>query len=399
MARRFTVLLILGFALVAAPAFGGDNLGQQKASLDAKLQKVQAKIAAAKARESHLNTQIGGLTKQIQTLETQVGGVSSKLSSLRADLALHQRRLHALNHLYQVQTVRFRDLKHEYALAVIRLDHRLVNIYKQPDPGTLDLVLQAKSFQDVLDEMNYLSVVAKADKTIAAQVQTAKLQVAAARRQTAAVRQTVRNESNKINAYVQQEAILRSSLLLSQGKLVGAKVSKAHALLAAKSQEQEAVKESQSIQAASAAIEAKIRAAQSGASDNPSGTVATPSAAGFIWPVQGPITSPFGPRWGSFHPGIDIGIPEGTPIHAAAAGTIIYCGWESGYGNLVVIDHHNGLATAYGHQSRIAVSCNQNVAQGDVIGYSGCTGYCTGPHLHFEVRVNGAPVDPLGYLP
>ncbi len=392
------VLLILGFALVAAPAFGGDNLGRQKASLDAKLQKVQAKIAAARARESALNTQIGGLTTQIQALETQVGGVSSKLSSLRADLALHQRRLHILNRLYQVQTIRFRDLKHEYSLAVIRLDNRLVNIYKQPDPGTIDLVLQAKSFQDVLDEMNYLSVVAKADKTIAAQVQSAKLQVAAARTKTAAVRQTVLNEANKINAYVQQEAILRSSLLLSQGKLAGARASKGHALVAAKTQEQEAVKESQAISAASAAIEAKIRAATSSPSDNPSGTVATPSAAGFIWPVQGPITSPFGPRWGSFHPGLDIGVPEGTPINAAAAGTVIYCGWESGYGNLVVIDHHNGLATAYGHQSRVAVSCNQDVQQGDVIGYSGCTGYCTGPHLHFEVRVNGSPVDPLGYL-
>jgi murein DD-endopeptidase MepM/ murein hydrolase activator NlpD len=115
--------------------------------------------------------------------------------------------------------------------------------------------------------------------------------------------------------------------------------------------------------------------------------------------VSGPITSPFGMRWGTLHPGIDIGVPTGTPIHAAAAGTVIYCGWEEGYGNLVVIDHHNGLATAYGHQSRVAVSCGANVAQGEVIGYSGCTGFCTGPHVHFEVRVNGTPVDPLGYLP
>jgi murein DD-endopeptidase MepM/ murein hydrolase activator NlpD len=114
--------------------------------------------------------------------------------------------------------------------------------------------------------------------------------------------------------------------------------------------------------------------------------------------VQGPITSPFGWRWGRMHEGIDIGVGYGTPIHAAAAGTIIYCGWESGYGNLVVIDHGGNLATAYGHQSSIAVSCGQQVAQGDVIGYVGCTGHCFGPHLHFEVRVNGNAVDPLGYL-
>ena len=274
-----------------------------------------------------------------------------------------------------------------------------MGLYKSPEPGALDLVLQAKSFQDVLDELNYLGIVAKADKTIAAQVQSAKLQVSAARKHTAAIRLTVTNEANKINAYVQQEANLRTSLLVSQGKLAVVKSSKSQALFETKAQEQAAQRESDAIQSASAAIEAKIRAAQAGADDNPSGTIATPSAAGLIWPVQGPITSPFGPRWGGFHPGIDIGIPEGTPIHAAAAGTVIYCGWESGYGNLVVIDHHNGLATAYAHQSRIAVACNQNVNQGDVIGYSGCTGFCTGPHLHFEVRVNGSPVDPLGYLP
>jgi murein DD-endopeptidase MepM/ murein hydrolase activator NlpD len=118
-----------------------------------------------------------------------------------------------------------------------------------------------------------------------------------------------------------------------------------------------------------------------------------------IWPVNGPITSPFGPRWGSFHPGIDIGVPSGTPIHAAAAGTVIYCGWEQGYGNFVVLDNGGNLATAYAHQSSIAVACGQHVDQGAIIGFTGCTGMCYGPHLHFEVRINGSPVDPMGYLP
>jgi murein DD-endopeptidase MepM/ murein hydrolase activator NlpD len=119
--------------------------------------------------------------------------------------------------------------------------------------------------------------------------------------------------------------------------------------------------------------------------------------------VQGPVTSPFGPRClpngdCSFHPGIDIGAASGTPIHAAAAGTVIYAGWMEGYGNLTVIDHGHGLATAYGHQSSIAAGVGSSVSQGSVIGYVGCTGYCFGPHLHFEVRVNGEPVDPMGYL-
>ena len=104
-------------------------------------------------------------------------------------------------------------------------------------------------------------------------------------------------------------------------------------------------------------------------------------------------------RWGTLHPGIDIGVPTGTPIHAAAAGKVVWCGWESGYGNLVVIDHGGGsrprTATRRASPSRAA----RTSQQGEVIGYSGCTGFCTGPHVHFEVRVNGTPVDPLGYLP
>jgi murein DD-endopeptidase MepM/ murein hydrolase activator NlpD len=98
------------------------------------------------------------------------------------------------------------------------------------------------------------------------------------------------------------------------------------------------------------------------------------------------------------HEGIDIAVPGGTPIHAAASGTVIYAAWMSGYGNLIIVDHGGGLATAYAHQSAFAVGGGSFVAQGSVIGYVGCTGHCFGDHLHFEVRVNGAPVDPLGYL-
>jgi len=118
----------------------------------------------------------------------------------------------------------------------------------------------------------------------------------------------------------------------------------------------------------------------------------------FFVPLNGNLGSPFGYRWGRMHEGIDIGVGYGTPIHAAASGRVIYAGWMDGYGNLVAIDHGRGISTAYGHQSSIAVSNGETVSQGQVIGYVGCTGHCFGPHLHFEVRINGAPVDPLGYL-
>ena len=98
------------------------------------------------------------------------------------------------------------------------------------------------------------------------------------------------------------------------------------------------------------------------------------------------------------HEGIDIAVGTGTPVHAAATGTVIYAGWMSGYGNIVVIDHGSGLSTAYGHNSSLGVAQGTAVGAGAVIALSGNTGHSTGPHVHFEVRVNGVPVDPLGYL-
>ncbi len=98
------------------------------------------------------------------------------------------------------------------------------------------------------------------------------------------------------------------------------------------------------------------------------------------------------------HEGIDIGVDSGTPVHAAAAGTVVYAGWMSGYGNIVVLDHGNGLSTAYAHNTSLSVGLGATVGKGAVIALSGSTGHSTGPHVHFEVRVNGAPVDPLGYL-
>lgn len=125
----------------------------------------------------------------------------------------------------------------------------------------------------------------------------------------------------------------------------------------------------------------------------------------FIWPVRGTLTSPFGPRihpiYGipSFHTGIDIAVPEGTKVLAADEGTVTFAGWQDGFGLLVVIDHGNGYETYYGHLSKILVVPGQKVSRGEVVALSGNTGLSTGPHLHFEVRLFGSPVDPQPLLP
>ena len=120
-----------------------------------------------------------------------------------------------------------------------------------------------------------------------------------------------------------------------------------------------------------------------------------------IWPCSGDVSSPYGLRWGGsdYHPGIDIANDSGTPIVATADGVVTDAGWNSGgYGNMVDIDHGNGYMTRYAHAQSVAVAPGQTVKRGQIIAYMGGTGYSTGPHLHYEIRVNGQVVNPAGYL-
>jgi murein DD-endopeptidase MepM/ murein hydrolase activator NlpD len=390
--RRIALALLI-LLVVATPAFGDDIT--KKHHIDSKIASLHDRLAQQKQQESALRSQVAGYTSRIRALESKVGDVSLHLKTIEADLSLHQRRLNALNALFALQTARYVYLQQQYAVAVDALDRRLVDIYESDQTSTLDVMLGARSLQEGLDQVQYLNAIGEQDRRIAAEVAQSKAQVKASRLKTKELRATVSGETRLIAVRAAQTRSIRNELVGARNGLSSSRTRKLVSLSQLTAADQAAASEIDALQAASNAIAAKIRAAQA----NNGGATATASSAGLIWPVEGPITSPFGWRWGRLHQGIDIGVPAGTPIHAAAAGTVIYCGWEEGYGNFVVLDNGGNLATAYAHQSAIAVTCGQVVQQGDVIGYVGCTGHCTGPHLHFEVRIDGNPVDPLGYLP
>jgi murein DD-endopeptidase MepM/ murein hydrolase activator NlpD len=395
MAMRIALLLLLVLAL-ATPALG-DDVGKKNA-VDAKIAALHGKLTVQKQRESTLRGQIADVTSRIRDLEARVGDVSLQLKTLEQDLALHQERLEKLTALFRLQTRRYTLLKEQYRLAILRLDNRLVAIYESPEPSTIDVLLGAASIQDAIDKVTYLNQIGAADRQIAREVARSKRDVRVARAHTAELRANLLGETSAIAARTAQTRDARDELVGARNDLSSTKEQQVVALSQLTAEEQAAASEIDALQEVSVDLGNKIRAAQARSSGS-GGTAGVASGSGALaWPVSGPITSPFGWRWGRMHQGIDIGVPYGTPIHAAAAGTVIYCGWEEGYGNLVVLDHGGNLATAYAHQSSIAVACGQQVAQGDVIGYVGCTGHCTGPHLHFEVRINGNPVDPLGYL-
>ncbi len=383
MARRLAPVAVLAALLLLAAPASGDNSG--------KIAALRAKIAAAQRHEAMLNAQIAGVTSQIRTLERQVGGVSQRLSLLQRDLALHQRRLDKLNTLYTFETQRLTFLRREYQRVLNMLSRRLIEIYESHSPSTFEVLLNSKSIEDAVEQIHYLNAIALQDKKITHDVGVARDAMRTARAQTNKVRVVVQAETHTVAVRTQEQQQLRDQLLASQHSLAGARSNKQHVLATTKQQEQDWFAEAQTLAQEDASIRAQLATVQ-----GPSDT--TPSSHGLIWPVNGPVTSPFGMRWGKLHPGIDIGVPTGTPIHAAASGTVAIAGWVSGYGNYTCIDHGGGMATCYAHQETIYVSVGQRVSQGQVIGLTDCTGYCFGPHLHFEVRINGTPVDPMGYL-
>jgi murein DD-endopeptidase MepM/ murein hydrolase activator NlpD len=388
MARRLALVLLCGLVL-AAPA-AGDNSG--------KIAALHARIAAARAHESRLNAEIDTVTREIRSLEAKVGDVSQRLAVLEHDLELHQQRLGKLNALYKLQTDRLIFLRREYERVLHILNLRMIDIYESRDPTLVELIINSDSFQEILDHIHYLNAIAAQDKRIADTVATAKAELKVTRARTKKTRAAVASATRAVAVRTQQQRFVRDQLVATQGRLAGSRRSKHAALAATKGQEKRWVAEASALAAADAQVRAQLASSQSSSQPSSQSQDSTPSSSGLIWPVSGPVTSPFGYRWGRLHAGIDIGVGYGTPIHAAASGAVVIAGWVSGYGNYTCIDHGGGLATCYGHQSSFAVGVGASVSQGQVIGYVGNTGHSFGAHLHFEVRINGTPVDPLGYL-
>jgi murein DD-endopeptidase MepM/ murein hydrolase activator NlpD len=392
--RRLPRRGLVGISLllaIAAPAAAG--VIERKQSVDQRIATLRSRVEAARAREVVLQRQIDNTSEQIQGLERQVGDVAERLAPLERELELRELKLNRLSALFEVQGDRLSFLRAEYRTAITRLNQRLVAAYEADTPDTVAILLSARSFGDLLDTLDYVRTIASYDRRIVDEVNLARRQVAAARARTRLARDSVRKQAQIIAVRVHQARVLREELLASKGRLEDVRSHEKVALASLSSAERADAEEIDALQAVSAALATKIQAAQSRSTVR-----RTVSAAGFMWPVSAPVTSSFGWRWGRMHEGVDLGAAYGSSIAAAAAGTVIYAGWLGGYGNLTVIDHGGGLATAYGHQSQIAVSVGQSVAPGDTIGYVGSTGHSTGPHLHFEVRVNGQAVDPLGYL-
>jgi murein DD-endopeptidase MepM/ murein hydrolase activator NlpD len=380
--------------LLAAPAAGDPY--DRKRAVDERIGTLNERIAETRAREGALTEQISAVTEKIRLLQDDVGRASGTLERLEEELSLHREKLTRLTTLLRFETERLVFLRRQFAEALRRYNQRLVAIYQAENVDTVAVLLSASSFADLVEQLDYMSQVGRLDREITSEVATAKEEMRRARERTKRTRGQVAEQTQAIAVKTERARAERDRLLASQNALSTARSEKQSTLASVRHDREEFLHEVEGLSQVSSQLAAQIQGAQ--ATLSTSGATSAPSASGFIWPVSGPVTSTFGMRWGRMHEGIDIGAASGTPIRAAASGTVIAAGWLGGYGNLIVIDHGGGLATAYAHMSGYAASSGQPVAQGQTIGFVGCTGHCFGSHLHFEVRVNGAPVDPLGYL-
>ena len=401
MPARQLAVVVLGLVLLAATPALGDP-GSEKARIDEEIGSLRGKIAEAQQQEGVLTSELSAATARMRELQAQVDTESARLAGLESELRAQRARLTELTARFQSQTARLRVLQREHEAAVAQLELRVREIYMEETPDALSFVLGVESFSDLLDQVELLNDIGRQDARITQRVDRAARATAAARRETQRTRAGVAEVTEAVAERVAEQRAARDRLVASRNSLSSVRSETQRTLASIRHDKEDFIAEVDALEAESASLSAQIQAAQAAAASSSPAPVAVGgsgvSAAGFIWPVAGSVTSGFGWRWGRMHEGIDIACASGTPVVAAASGTVIQAGWLGGYGNLVVVDHGNGVATAYAHNTSVAVGVGQSVSQGQVVAYAGSTGNSSGPHVHFEVRVNGSAVDPLGYL-
>jgi murein DD-endopeptidase MepM/ murein hydrolase activator NlpD len=383
---------------VALPLVSSASPEASVSSLQSRIDRRQSQLDQVNGRARVLTGDISGLTQRIGTLQGTITTLQQRENAIQADLDAKRAELARTQDELRRVRARLVQLRARLAHARAVLADRLVELYKSDQPDIVSVVLDADGFADLLENGAYLQRIGEQDRAIITAVRDAKAAMAAAAGRLGALEQRQQRIALEITERRNAVAQVRVQVEGKRDAIDHVRDRKQSLLGSVRAHAHEIDENIKALQAQQAKIEARIRSAQGGLGSIPAGPIR--GGGRFIWPVNGPITSPFCEQraWESCHPGIDIGVPAGTPIRAAGSGSVVIAGWVSGYGNYTCIDHGGGVSTCYGHQSAIHVSVGQRVTQGQVIGLVGCTGLCFGDHLHFEVRINGSVTNPLNYL-
>lgn len=392
MASFLALSILLGGQAIHMPAYADD--------LDDQVQDLQGQIDSSRLEQENWQQVIEDVSAKLKQIQADLDAANARLQSIQTK----QAEINA-----QIAQTQNEIVKMEAYLKTRQdvLNRRVRAIYMHGQLNYLEVILGANNFSDFANRVELLKRVIRSDYNLILEIQKQKAAIEAKKAQ-------LEEDKRQLDALAAEAEKTRQEIAKKKAEqqkvLDAAKSNKAAAAQMEQDLNAQLASVRNLIQQRLAAAEAARQAAQQqAASDDEGGGggsddnyVQGTGAMG--WPCSGPITSPFGyrthPIFGTtiFHAGIDIGVDYGTPIHAADSGVVVYSGWISGYGNAVIIDHGGGISTLYGHNQSLAVSEGQSVSKGSVIAYAGSTGNSTGPHCHFEVDVNGSPVNPMGYL-
>lgn len=377
--RALIVVFLMLLAMIPAPA-----QPSSESSLRADIRANRARIGAIKKKLDEANKREAELSKKLAETRTRKVKAEDDLAKTVAKLSDAQERLRVLK--MRIKRTSLRLLRAQHAL-----EKRLRAIYIEGEVSYMAVLLQSDDFTDFLNQADYLERIVKTDADLIESVRGHKVsldgQKVSARSVVIELAKLRVRKQDKVESLARLKAAqddLYFRLEEHQAKLSSRITQIEHSNLKKEKELQELI---------------RARSAY-----YPPGVIPPPSAGGMIWPVHGPVTSPFGyrihPVTGAsrFHAGLDIAVGYGVPVLAADNGVVIEAGWVGGYGNCVIIDHGGGWSTLYGHNQALTVSTGQTVRQGQKIAEVGSTGMSTGPHCHFETRFQGNPVDPMSRL-
>ena len=386
------------WAFLPLGSAGQSSKQRELAELQAKIDRARAKIGRKKGAERVLSHQIAGYTRRINKLQGNIVRLATRQQTIEVDLDRKRNELERLQADLRAERARLVRLRNRLDVTRTTLRKRLVEIYKAGKPDFITVVLNSDGFADLLERGEFIARISEQDRKIINLVSAAKEDA------TRSEKRLDRLEARqvKVTQLVQQRrdevAEIKMELIGTRVGYTRTKDGKAAALGSVRESRKHLEQHVDSLEAASNKIANQLAAAQGQfAGDLP----VRRGSGSMVWPVNGALSSGFGPRWGRLHAGIDISAPEGTPIHAADGGRVVLIqgtGSSGGYGNYTCVQHTATMSTCYAHQSRFGTRLGASVGKGQVIGYVGNTGHSFGAHLHFEVRINGQPVNPMGYL-
>jgi murein DD-endopeptidase MepM/ murein hydrolase activator NlpD len=394
---RIALVLVLCVGLVApsaALAYSSHDVAAHAAAAAAARRKAaaeQAKATALLNETARLEAQITGIEADLQKLGAEIGTASQRRARLDSQIALLRSEIGAKEALIA-------QLKFDYDRRSEALAARVDASYRTGDWAYIEMLLGSENLSDLIQRTEYVTLLIQDDEAAAAQLEADRIALENANADMARTLETIQAKQTEVRAEVQGLRTLQSASDIKRAAQQAVQNQKSAMLAMTKKNIARLRAMALAEEQESARIARLLKSSSSHGTGAYAGT--------FAWPTPGHtrVTSPFGYRIHpilhvrKLHTGIDISAPWGAQIVAAGSGTVIFAGGNGGYGNFTMIDHGNGLVSCYAHQSRIAVNQGQHVSAGTTIGYVGSTGLSTGPHLHFEVRVNGTPRDPMSYL-